>query len=65
MTTVLVLQIFQTIIGLSGRWTKTMTHLWVSEAGNDSAPLCLALMRLPAMTNISLSAWLISLFATS
>lgn len=49
----------------SGRQTKTMTYLWMSATGDDSAPLCRALMGLSVMTNIALSACLISLFATS
>lgn len=62
---VLVLQIFQTIMEFFGRWTKPTTYLWLSESGDDSAPLCLASLKLPVITNSSLSTWLISLFTTS
>lgn len=62
---ILVLQIFQTIMELFGRWTKPMTYLRLSESGDDSAPLCLPPLKLPVMTNTSLSTWLISLFTTS
>lgn len=55
------MQIFQPVMVHFGTWTKTMTYLWVSESGDDSAPLCCALMGLSAMTSTALSVWLISL----
>lgn len=50
-TETLALQIFQPIMAGFGRWAKkSMAYLWMSESGDDSAPLCSALIGLSVMT---------------